>query len=68
MTDDANGKILDNPHKVFVGGISYRMDETGLRECKKGYSSGIFRICASNADRFLCPCRQCLTSTTQTRL
>ena len=34
MTDDGDAKALESPHKVFVGGISYRMDEAGLRECK----------------------------------
>ncbi|GLC33783.1 hypothetical protein PLESTB_000115300 [Pleodorina starrii] len=38
MTDDADGKPQESPHKVFVGGISYRMDEIGLRELFEKYN------------------------------
>lgn len=37
MTDaDAkmDGADAKAEHKVFVGGISYRMDEAGLRDCE----------------------------------
>ncbi|GIL68678.1 hypothetical protein Vafri_21920 [Volvox africanus] len=38
MTDDSDTKTQENPHKVFVGGISYRMDEAGLRELFEKYN------------------------------
>ncbi|KXZ44966.1 hypothetical protein GPECTOR_60g744 [Gonium pectorale] len=38
MTDDDKPRSEESPHKVFVGGISYRMDEAGLRELFDKYN------------------------------
>ncbi|PNH06183.1 Cold-inducible RNA-binding protein [Tetrabaena socialis] len=36
--EDRDAKPAESGHKVFIGGISYRMDESGLRELFEKYS------------------------------